>query len=54
MSTDDRELDPQEDSPFLGEMKPGREQPALCNALFRAPLFRHKVPHNDFLLVREP
>lgn len=39
----DRELNPQEDSPFLGEIRPGSEQPAICNGLFRAPIFKHVV-----------
>ena len=38
-----RELSPQEDSPFLGEIRPGSEQPAVCNGLFRAPIFKHTV-----------
>ncbi|CAM9916643.1 unnamed protein product, partial [Laminaria digitata] len=36
-------LSPQEDSPFLGEIRPGSEQAAICNGLFRAPIFKHNV-----------
>ncbi|CAN0157632.1 unnamed protein product, partial [Ectocarpus fasciculatus] len=36
-------LSPQEDSPFLGEIRPGSEQASICNGLFRAPIFKHHV-----------
>eukprot|EP00903_Cladosiphon_okamuranus_P011700 g11004.t2 len=49
-----RELSPQEDSPFLGEIRPGSEQASICNGLFRAPIFKHYAPDSDFLLIREP
>ncbi|CBJ28915.1 conserved unknown protein [Ectocarpus siliculosus] len=49
-----RELSPQEDSPFLGEIRPGSEQASICNGLFRAPIFKHHAPDSDFLLIREP
>jgi Protein of unknown function (DUF3591) len=32
-----------ESSPFLGEVEPGGVQTALCNDLYRAPLFEHRV-----------
>ena len=45
-------LEPSEDSPFLGDIKPGTSQAAVETNLFRAPVFRHEVPHSDYLLVR--
>lgn len=45
-------LEPQDDSPFLGEVAPGTSQTALETNLFHAPTFPHKVPSTDFLLVR--
>lgn len=47
-----RELSPQEDSPFLGEIRPGSEQASICNGLFRAPIFKHYVSvFPSFLLL---
>ena len=37
--------------PFVAEMEQDERQPALCNNLFRAPLFAHRAPSTDFLLV---
>ena len=37
--------------PLMGYLKPGEMQPAIVNSLFSAPLFRHKAPATDFLLV---
>lgn len=45
-----RELSPQEDSPFLGEIRPGSEQASICNGLFRAPIFKHYVSFLCFVL----
>lgn len=47
-------LDPTDDSPFMrfGNVDPGQTIPALYNNLVRAPLFRHKPYHSDFLVVR--
>lgn len=47
-------LDVSDESPFLkfGSVEPGRVQPTLYNRMIRAPLFRHKAAHTDFLLVR--
>ncbi|THV07607.1 hypothetical protein K435DRAFT_709654 [Dendrothele bispora CBS 962.96] len=47
-------LEPQDESPFMkfGYVYPGQTIPALYNNLIRAPLFRHKPKHTDFLVVR--
>ncbi|KAG5644596.1 hypothetical protein DXG03_008074 [Asterophora parasitica] len=47
-------LEPQDESPFMkfGYVYPGQTMPALYNNLLRAPLFRHKPYHTDFLVVR--
>ncbi|KAJ3895525.1 TAF1 transcription initiation factor TFIID subunit TAF1 [Lentinula edodes] len=47
-------LEPQDESPFMkfGYVYPGQAMPALYNNLVRAPLFRHKPKHTDFLVVR--
>ncbi|KAG6817729.1 hypothetical protein H0H87_004520 [Tephrocybe sp. NHM501043] len=47
-------LEPQDESPFMkfGYVEPGSTIPALYNNLVRAPLFRHKPYHTDFLVVR--
>ncbi|KAK0551567.1 hypothetical protein OC845_002147 [Tilletia horrida] len=47
-------LDVTDESPFMkfGSIKPGQIQPTLYNNLIRAPLFKHKAAHTDFLLVR--
>ncbi|KAF8078829.1 TAF1 transcription initiation factor TFIID subunit TAF1 [Lyophyllum atratum] len=47
-------LEPQDESPFMkfGYVYPGQTMPALYNNLMRAPLFRHKPYHTDFLVVR--
>lgn len=45
-------LEPMEDSPFLGDIRPGDTQTCLETNMFRAPAFHHKVPPTDFLLVR--
>eukprot|EP00057_Strongylocentrotus_purpuratus_P005992 XP_011660466.1 PREDICTED: transcription initiation factor TFIID subunit 1 [Strongylocentrotus purpuratus] len=39
-------------SPFLGSLRPGQSLQAFENNLFRAPLYKHKVPTTDFLLIR--
>ncbi len=39
-------------SPFLGALKPGESLQALENFMFRAPIYRHKIPEQDFLIVR--
>jgi transcription initiation factor TFIID subunit 1 len=45
-------LEPTEDSPFLGEIRPGDTQSSLETNMYRAPVFAHKVATTDFLLVR--
>lgn len=45
-------LDPGDKSPFLGEIKPSCSQSSLETNMYRAPVFSHKVPSTDFLLVR--
>ncbi|XP_019445197.1 PREDICTED: transcription initiation factor TFIID subunit 1-like isoform X1 [Lupinus angustifolius] len=45
-------LDPADKSPFLGDIKPGCSQSSLETNMYRAPLFPHKVPLTDYLLVR--
>ncbi|KAI5054933.1 hypothetical protein GOP47_0030078 [Adiantum capillus-veneris] len=45
-------LEPVEESPFLGDIRPGETQGCLETNMFRAPAFHHRVPQTDFLLVR--
>ncbi|KAL8541845.1 hypothetical protein ACS0TY_002914 [Phlomoides rotata] len=45
-------LDPADKSPFLGDIKPGSTQSCLETNMYRAPIFQHKVPTTDYLLVR--
>ena len=45
-------LNPADKSPFLGDIKPGCSQSSLETNMYRAPLFPHKVPSTDYLLVR--
>ncbi|XP_058723327.1 transcription initiation factor TFIID subunit 1-like [Vicia villosa] len=45
-------LDPADKSPFLGDLKPGSSQSSLETNMYRAPIFTHKVPPTDYLLVR--
>lgn len=47
-------LEPTEDSPFLGDIRPGETQSSLETMMYRAPVFPHKVALTDFLLVRSP
>jgi len=39
-------------SPFLGNLAPGHCLQTFENNMFRAPVFEHKVPFTDFLVVR--
>ncbi|KRX42737.1 Transcription initiation factor TFIID subunit 1 [Trichinella murrelli] len=39
-------------TPFLGTLAPGETLQAIENNLFRAPIFRHRVPSTDFLIMR--
>ncbi|KAG5007883.1 hypothetical protein GLYMA_09G215000v4 [Glycine max] len=45
-------LDPADKFPFLGDLKPGCSQSSLETNMYRAPIFPHKVPLTDYLLVR--
>ena len=47
-------LEPGDDSPFMkfGYVYPGQTIQALYNNLIRAPLFRQKSYHTDFLVIR--
>uniref|UniRef100_A0A8C4SRR4 Transcription initiation factor TFIID subunit 1 n=1 Tax=Erpetoichthys calabaricus TaxID=27687 RepID=A0A8C4SRR4_ERPCA len=39
-------------SPFLGSLHPGQLLQAFENNLFRAPIYLHKMPETDFLILR--
>ena len=39
-------------SPFLGTMTPGQTMQALENNMFRSPIYEHKLPATDFLVIR--
>ncbi|KAF4073473.1 hypothetical protein AMELA_G00259050 [Ameiurus melas] len=39
-------------SPFLGSLHPGQLLQAFENNLFRAPIYLHKIPETDFLILR--
>ncbi|KAL6033487.1 hypothetical protein STEG23_016304, partial [Scotinomys teguina] len=39
-------------SPFLGSLHPGQLLQAFENNLFRAPIYLHKMPETDFLMIR--
>ncbi|KAH9035076.1 TAF1 transcription initiation factor TFIID subunit TAF1 [Lactarius hengduanensis] len=47
-------LEPQDESPFMkfGYVQPGQVMPSLYSNLIRAPLFRHKPYHTDFLVIK--
>ncbi|KAJ0030572.1 hypothetical protein Pint_13734 [Pistacia integerrima] len=45
-------LEPGDKSPFLGDIKAGCSQSSLETNMYRAPVFPHKVPSTDFLMVR--
>ncbi|KAJ1032210.1 hypothetical protein NDA18_001705 [Ustilago nuda] len=47
-------LDVADESPFMkfGNIERGQVQSTLYNNMIRAPLFRHKSAHTDFLLIR--
>lgn len=49
-----RTLLPEDRSPFslFGSVDPGEVVPTLHNEMYRAPLFKHDVRKNDFLIVR--
>ena len=39
-------------SPFLGNLGPGQSLQAMENNMFRAPVYQHKTPATDFLVIR--
>ncbi|KAF2200955.1 hypothetical protein GQ43DRAFT_416872 [Delitschia confertaspora ATCC 74209] len=45
---------PQDKSPFsvFGDVEPGQTVPALHNAMYRAPIFKHEPKSTDFLVSR--
>ena len=45
-------LQPQEESPFIGQLEPGKHQLAIETNMFRAPGFAYTTPPTDFLLIR--
>ncbi|XP_048320422.2 transcription initiation factor TFIID subunit 1 isoform X2 [Ziziphus jujuba] len=45
-------LNPADKSPFLADIKAGCSQLAIETNMYRAPIFSHKVPLTDYLLVR--
>ena len=45
-------LQPQEESPFIGQLDPGKHQLAIETNMFRAPGFAYTTPPTDFLLIR--
>uniref|UniRef100_A0A6I8NJU8 Transcription initiation factor TFIID subunit 1 n=1 Tax=Ornithorhynchus anatinus TaxID=9258 RepID=A0A6I8NJU8_ORNAN len=40
-------------SPFLGSLQPGQLLQALENNLFRAPIYPHRMPGTDFLVIQK-
>ena len=46
------ELEYAHTSPFLGTMMPGQCIQAFENNMFRAPIYEHKMPNTDFLVIR--
>ena len=39
-------------SPFLGTMTPGQSIQAIENNLYRSPIYEHKMPATDFIVIR--
>ena len=39
-------------SPFLGQMAPGQMIPTMENNLYRSPIYEHKLPFSDFIVIR--
>jgi len=39
-------------SPFLGILTPGQSIQTIENNMYRAPIYEHKIPETDFLLIR--
>ncbi len=45
-------LQAQEESPFIGQLEPGKHQLAIETGMYRAPGFAYTTSPTDFLLVR--
>ncbi|XP_038899368.1 transcription initiation factor TFIID subunit 1 isoform X2 [Benincasa hispida] len=45
-------LEPSDKSPYLGDLKGGSIQASLETNMYRSPVFSHKVPMTDYILVR--
>ena len=45
-------LQSQEESPFIGQLDPGKHQLAIETGMYRAPGFAYSTPATDFLLMR--
>jgi transcription initiation factor TFIID subunit 1 len=39
-------------SPFLGALPPGHSIQAIENNMYRAPIYEHRMPETDFLVIR--
>lgn len=39
-------------SPFLGILHPGQSIQAVENNMYRAPIYEHKIPTTDFVIIR--
>lgn len=39
-------------SPFSGDIAPGKFYSALENNMYRAPIYQHKIPAIDFIVIR--
>lgn len=39
-------------SPFLGSLLPGQCIQTIENNMYRAPIYKHKFPHSDFLVIK--
>jgi transcription initiation factor TFIID subunit 1 len=38
--------------PFLGNLNIGQSLQAIENNMYRSPIFKHKAPTTDFILIR--
>jgi len=45
-------VDPDDVSPFLGDIRPGSHQSSIETNMYRSPIFPHQVSSTDYLLVR--
>ena len=39
-------------SPFLGNLAPGHSLQTIENYMYRAPIYKHRFPHSDFLVIK--